>query len=201
MRVLVACEFSGVVREAFAARGHDAWSCGLLPSELPGQHYQCDVREVLGLGWDLMIAHPPCTYLSGAGARWLYKKIGQVDLERLERGMEARYFFLELLHCSIPKIAVENPRQLTIFKMPRHSQEVQPYYFGDSYTKATRLWLKGVPPLWPTKIVDKGARWIDPHGVSRPAWYMWAKGRGYDGGHSRSRTFPGIAAAMAAQWG
>ena len=205
MKVLVACEFSGIVREAFAARGHVAWSCDLLPTEQQGNHYQGDVRDILDDGWDLLIAHPPCTYLSAAGARWLYGG-GAIDLERLEKGMEARYFFMELLNVDIPRIAVENPRQMKIFKLPQFSQEIQPYQFGESYSKATRLWLKGLPRLEPTEVCDDYSPLLPSNtGTGKRKGYKSHKGHirqhNKKGAHEASRTFTGIAAAMAEQWG
>lgn len=200
MRVLVACEFSGVVRDAFAARGHDAWSCDLLPSETPGQHIQDDVRRVLRGGWDLMIAHPPCTYLSRAGARWLYQG-GSVDPERLRLGEEAANLFGELLYTGrIPRVAVENPTPLKVFGLPPHTQAIQPYEFGHPYSKRTLLWLRGLPPLMPTNVVDeykplmpsntgKGRAAGQRHHFANRTWKQSV------------RTFDGIAQAMAEQWG
>jgi site-specific DNA-cytosine methylase len=182
MRVLVACEFSGIVREAFAARGHDAWSCDLLPSELPGQHYQCDVREVLGLGWDLMVAHPPCTYLSYAGLRWF-----KVQPGRMDRAEQARDFVMLLASAPIEKIAIENPKGFLNKWYRRPDQIIQPYQFGEPFTKLTCLWLKNLPPLLYTCIeLDRMVNWTE---------------FGHRSAKERSRTFPGIAAAMAAQWG
>ena len=182
MRVLVACEFSGVVRDAFAARGHDAWSCDILPTERPGQHYQCDVREVLGMGWDLMIAHPPCTYLSYAGARWF-----KVQPDRYDKAREAYKFVKMLADAEVPKIAIENPRGLLTKWHGKPSQVIQPYQFGDAFTKYTCLWLTGLPPLLYTCIeVNRFVNWTE---------------LGPRSAKDRSRTFPGIAEAMAAQWG
>ena len=192
MKVLVACEFSGIVRDAFIRRGHNAMSCDLLPSERPGPHYQGDVFEILGDGWDLMIAHPPCTYLSNAGAKHLYKG-KKLNLERYKLGLEAKVFFLKLLRANIPKIAVENPVSSRIFEMPKHSQEIQPYMFGHPATKKTRLWLKNLPLLQPTNIVEPQ---VGCHEAG--TWFM--KG-GKDRQKNRAKTFQGIADAMAAQWG
>lgn len=183
MRVLVACEFSGTVREAFAARGHDAWSCDILPTEQPGNHYQCDVREVLNLGWDLMVAHPPCQYLSYAGARWMNRP------GRAEKMEEALEFFRLLMAAPIEKIAIENPRGWTWKNIRKPDQIVEPCHFGDPYTKATCLWLKNLPPLMASLIIVYPFKdWT----VSK---------RGGHNGKARSKTFPGIAAAMAEQWG
>src|SRR5688572_4323300 len=151
LRVLIACEFSGVVRDAFATRGHDAWSCDLLPTERPGNHIQGDVLTVLNHGWDLMIAHPPCTYLSNAGAKHLYR--GKVlNPDRLKLGLAAKEFFLALLESDIPKVCVDNPIPSTVFLMPKYSQVIQPYFFGDAVQKKTCLWLKNLPPLFSTEV-------------------------------------------------
>ena len=181
MKVLVACEFSGIVREAFRARGHDAWSCDLLESEQPGPHIQGDVLEYLIEGWDLMIAHPPCTHLAVSGSRWFSKK-------RKEQS-EAITFFMELVNAHIPKIAVENPVSIMSTRFRKPDQIIQPWQFGTGETKATCLWLKGLPKLVPTNIVEGREQRIHrmPPGPNR-----WRE---------RSRTFPGIAEAMAEQWG
>lgn len=191
MKVLVACEYSGVVRDAFLALGHDAWSCDLLPTESPGPHYKGDVRDILERGWDLMIAHPPCTYLSNAGARFLYPK-GKLNRARLKLGMEGRKFFMELWDADIPRIAIENPTPSTIYNLPRYYQVIQPYEFGHPVQKRTCLWLKGLPPLKPTRIVSGATS------TKRSPWFN--KG-GKDRQKNRAKTFEGIAKAMAIQWG
>lgn len=181
VRVLVACEFSGVVRDAFTARGHDATSCDLLPSEQPGQHYQGDVRDLLKPGrWDLMVAHPPCTHLAVSGARWFKDK--QVEQA------EALAFVRTLLDAPVPRIALENPVSIISSRVRKPNQIVQPWQFGHGETKATCLWLRNLPALTPTDVVDgrEGRVWRLPPGPDR-----WRE---------RSRTFPGIAAAMADQW-
>lgn len=181
MRVLVACEFSGTVRDAFAARGHDAWSCDLLDTEKPGQHFKCDVRDVLGLGWDLMIAHPPCTHLAVSGSRWFkYKQQEQA---------EALDFVRMLMAAPIPKIAIENPISVISSKIRKPDQIIQPWQFGHGETKATCLWLKGLPLLVPTNIVDGRDNRIHRMPPSADRW------------KERSRTYQGIADAMAQQWG
>jgi hypothetical protein len=193
MRVLVACEFSGIVRDAFIERGHDAISCDLLPTERPGPHYQGDIWDLLGSpGWDLMIAHPPCTYLANSGVRWLYKD-GEDDEGRWMRMADGAEFFRDLLTMpTIPRIAVENPimhkygRQI-VGRGP--DQYVQPWMFGHPETKATGLWLKNLPLLIPTNIVD--GREPRVHHAS-PGPDRWKE---------RSRTLQGIADAMADQWG
>lgn len=181
MKVLVACEFSGTVRDAFARAGHDATSCDLLPTETPGSHHQGDVRDILGAGWDLMIAHPPCTHLAASGARWFPEK-------RAEQA-ESLAFVRLLLSAPIPRIALENPVSIIATAIREPDQVIQPWQFGHGETKATCLWLKNLPPLRPTRIVDGR----EPH-IHRmpPSPERWRE---------RSRTFHGIAEAMAAQWG
>ena len=181
MRILVACEFSGVVRDAFRRQGHDAWSCDILPTEQGGPHIQGDVREVLGAGWDLMVCHPPCTHLAVSGARWFKDK-------RAEQA-EALEFVRTLLNAPIPRIALENPISIISSRIRKPDQIIQPWQFGHGETKATCLWLKGLPPLQPTQIVEGREARVHrmPPGPDR-----WKE---------RSRTFPGIAEAMASQWG
>lgn len=203
MRVLVACEFSGIVREAFAKRGHDAWSCDLLPTEIPGKHYQGDVLELLNkdLNWDLMIGHPPCTYLSYAGiAHWN-------NPGRLEKRLEALNFFAKLWLAPINKICLENPKGCASPTIAKYSQEIQPYYFGDSDVKTTWLWLKNLPLL---KHVEKETLFEQSTHVNKPEPYKIdntprAKKRYYVDAfkdpYMRSKTFQGIADAMADQWG
>lgn len=191
MKVLVACEYSGVVRDAFAALGHDAVSCDLLPSETPGPHYQGDVRDILYLGWDLMIAHPPCTHLAVSGARWFHQKQAEQA--------EALDFVRLLLDAPIPKIALENPVGVISTYIRKPDQIIQPYMFGHNATKTTCLWLKNLPPLIPTHIVGKGERHITKSGRSLPKWYNLPPSS--DRWKIRSGTFPGIARAMADQWG
>lgn len=193
MRVLVACEFSGIVRDAFVARGHDAMSCDLLPSETPGPHYEGDVRDVLGDGWDLMIAHPPCTYLAVSGLHWNTRVPG-----RAEKTEEAIEFVRLLLSAPIPKIAVENPIGAISSRIRKPDQIIQPWQFGHDASKATCLWLKGLPRLVPTNVLPGGktARRANqtPSGQNKlgPSPDRWKL---------RSVTYPGIAAAMAEQWG
>jgi site-specific DNA-cytosine methylase len=190
MRVLVACEYSGTVRDAFAKLGHDAWSCDILPTDAPGQHYQCDIMEVLGKGWDLMIAFPPCTHLAVSGARHFAKK--RAD-GRQQQGID---FFLQIINANIPKIVVENPVGImsTLYRKP--DQIIQPWQFGDTAQKTTCLWLKDMPPLQHTNIVDKGEFYTAPSGKRLPKWYSDNKSA-----KARSKTFQGIADAMAQQWG
>lgn len=194
MRVLVACEYSGVVRDAFAKKGHDAWSCDLLPTESPGKHFQDDVLEHIGHGWcwDLLIAHPPCTYLSNAGARFLYPK-GVLNQERLQLGLEAKKLFMNLWEAPIKKICIENPGPSSAFELPRYSQVIQPFEFGHPVRKRTCLWLKGLPPLMPTAIMETRQ--------STKVAGNWFNKGGQDRQKNRAKTFQGIADAMAAQWG
>jgi site-specific DNA-cytosine methylase len=181
MRVLIACEFSGAMRDAFTALGHDATSSDLLPAETPGQHHQGDVSEILDLGWDLMIAHPPCTHLAVSGARWWPTK----EVEQAE----AIEFVRRLLAAPIPRIAIENPIGIISSAIRKPDQIIQPWQFGHGEVKATCWWLKNLYPLQPTEIVTGRVARVhrEPPGPNR-----WK---------NRSRTLPGIAAAAAAQWG
>lgn len=192
MKVLIACEFSGIVRESFKAKGHDALSCDLLETEIPGNHFQGDIREVLGEKWDLMIAHPPCTYLSNSGVRWLYNKDKTKNLDRWKKLAEASEFFKLCLNAPINKIAVENPIQHKHARDligVKYTQIIQPWQFGHGETKATCLWLKNLTKLTPTNVVsgrEQRLHWLSP---SENRW------------KERSRTYEGIAKAMAEQWG
>jgi len=181
VRVLVACEYSGAVRDAFAARGHDAWSCDLLPTERLGDHIHGDVLQHLHRNWDLMIAHPPCTHLAVSGARWFKDK-------QIEQA-EALDFVHRLMDAPIPRIALENPISIISSRIRKPDQIIQPWQFGHGETKATCLWLKNLPKLTPTNIVEGREARIHkmPPGPDR-----WKE---------RSRTFEGIAHAMAEQWG
>lgn len=195
MRVLVACEYSGTVRDAFIALGHDAMSCDLLPTDAPGPHYQGDVFDIINDGWDLMIAHPPCTYLSNSGVSWLYK-----DESRWKDMIEGAVFFRKLKESSIPRIAVENPIMHKYAKQiigANQSQVVQPWMFGHTEQKATCLWLKGLPELKPTNDVKEEMMKLTKQERQRlhylpPSAERWK---------IRSKTYEGIAQAMAEQWG
>jgi len=202
MRVLVACEYSGTVRDAFIRAGHDAMSCDLLPTDAPGPHYQGDVMDIIGDGFDLMVAHPPCTYLSCAGACRMYPQKGIIDPGRLAKAIEAKDFFMALLKAPIPRICVENPMPLKIIGLPAKTQIIQPWMFGEPYTKKTLLWLKGLPPLVPSKIVTESIVPFCPSNTSRKLGgkSLGAAKRGNDS-KNRSATFQGIADAMAQQWG
>ena len=192
MKVLIACEYSGIVRDAFAAKGHDAWSCDIPPTESPGNHYQGDVLEHLDKGWDLMIAHPPCTYLSNAGARFLYPK-GKLNKDRYKLGLKAKEFFIALYNAPINKICVENPISSKIFALPKYSQIIQPYEYGHPIQKRTCLWLKNLSQLKPTDIIFKRQSTKIPGN--------WFNKGGKDRQKNRSKFFQGIANAMADQWG
>lgn len=194
MRAIIGCEFSGVVRSAFRAAGHDAWSCDILPAEDGSPfHIQDDIRNHLDEGWDLGIFHPPCTYLANSGVRWLYGGKGtQRDPERWAAMEDAARFFRLLLDAPIPRVAVENPI------MHRYGREiigsgptqiVQPYWFGHGETKATGLWLRNLPPLVPTNMVPERVQRVH---LMAPGPNRWRE---------RSRTLPGLAAAMADRWG
>jgi hypothetical protein len=188
MRVLIACEFSGTVRRAFRDRGHDAWSCDILPAEDGGPHMQCDVREVLTDGWDLGIFHPPCTRLCNSGVRWLAERDLWDDMR------EGAAFFLECLNAPIPRVAVENP------VMHKYAREivgrgpdftVQPWQFGDPAKKRTCFWTRNLPPLVPTSTMTAKDARPDCH-MASPGPDRWRE---------RSRTYPGLARGMAEQWG
>ena len=184
MRVIVACEYSGRVREAFRKLGHDAWSCDILESEDDSEfHIQTRIEDIINDGWDLMIAHPPCTHLAVSGARhFKAKQESGVQQEALE-------FVRLLLEADIPKIALENPISIISSKIRKPDQIIQPWQFGHGETKATCLWLKGLPKLVPTNIVDGREQRIHKMPPSPTRW------------KERSRTYQGIANAMAAQWG
>lgn len=192
MRVLVACEFSGRIRDAFLAQGHDAMSADLLETEAPGPHYIGDVRDVLGDGWDLMIAHPPCTYLANSGV-WLLHR----DPERWTKMLEGAAFFMEMLEAPVPRVAVENPKPHPYARdiIGEATQYIEPHEFGTLETKKTGLWLRGLPPLLATEDA-RAATMARPAKERMPGW--WAGG---GNGHLRSRTAHGIGEAMAAQWG
>lgn len=192
MKVLLACEESQAVCEQFRRLGHEAYSCDVLPCSggHPEWHLQQDVLPLLKDKWDLIIAFPPCTHLAVSGAAWFEQK--RKD-GRQQQGID---FFMEFANCDCPRVAIENPVGImsTIFRKP--DQIIQPYEFGDSFSKKTCLWLKGLPPLKPTKIVDKGEFVTYKSGKRMPKWYAEKWGKGGE----RSKTFPGIARAMAEQW-
>lgn len=195
MRVLIACEFSGTVRDAFTTAGHDAMSCDLLPTTKPGKHYQGNIMDLLGQAWDLMIAHPPCTYLCSSGLHWNKRRPERVSLTE-----EALYFVRLLLDSPIQRIALENPIGCISTRIRPHDQTIQPYEYGHNASKKTCLWLKNLPPLRPTqfiepRMVNGKPRWNNQTDSGQnklpPSKNRWAL---------RSETYAGIAQAMAAQW-
>ena len=201
MKVLVACEFSGVVRDAFCKRGHDATSCDLFPSDTPGQHYQGNVLDILNKKWDLIISHPPCTYLTCSGNKWFKPEFKNRFPNRHKDRLDAIEFFMSFTKASCSRIAIENPIGIMSTHYRKPDQIIQPYMFGDPERKPTCLWLKGLPKLQPTKIVS-------------PIIIRLKSGKGDPRRHFeslklspiermkiRSKTFQGIADAMADQWG
>lgn len=194
MRVLVACEYSGIVRSAFSARGHEAWSCDLLPTESPGNHYQGDVMNILGDNWDLMVAHPPCTFLTNAANRWLYEDCATGTAEqRLYSRAEAIQFFQRLQQAPVARIAIENPEPhpFVIQQVGKYSDKIKPEWFGVPEKKGICLWLKNLPPLLSTLIIPADQCSAKVHRMAP----------GKDRAKMRSIFFHGVAAAMAEQWG
>ena len=205
MRVLIACEYSGRVRDSFIRNGHEAMSVDLLPTDAPGPHYQGDVFDVINDGWDLMVAHPPCTYMTVSGARWLYKKeihldekgaeieVTVRDEQRWRNLAEGAEFFRALALADIPRVAIENPvmmgHAMKIHGQGKATQFVQPWQFGHGEVKRTGLWLKNLPPLVPTNIVDGREPVVHMMPPSADRWKL------------RSTTYQGIADAMGDQWG
>lgn len=209
MKVLIACEESQRVCTAFRDLGHEAYSCDVQPCSggHPEWHIQEDVLEVLGRGWDLVIAHPPCTYLSNLGAKHLYMGTERVrrqndvfrlmNEDRIRLAIRARDFFFAMLNAPSAHVAVENPVPSSIWQLPPPDQVIQPYLFGDPYKKRTQLWLRGLPALKPTSIVEPTGLWVDGgHGKTTKMQTF-----GFRDPKTRSKTFPGIARAMAEQWG
>ncbi|HQP80974.1 MAG TPA: hypothetical protein PLK20_05675 [Paludibacteraceae bacterium] len=216
MKILIACEYSGITRDAFAAMGHNAWSCDILPSETPGNHYQSDVREVLNLGWDMMIAHPPCTYLSCAGLHYCdTAKHGEKAIQRIAKRDDAVSFFLDLYNAPIHRICIENPQGYMSKVFRRPDQVIHPYYFGEREMKRTCLWLRNLPPLlWAaqntlfetaTATPKPEPYQIQVHKVTGKIknryWTDCSNSENYLNAHNRSKTFKSIANAMATQWG
>jgi len=199
VKVLVACEYSGTVRDAFIRQGHDAISCDLLPSDVPGPHYQGSVLDILDDGYDVIIAHPPCTYLSRAGARWLYKG-GKIEPKRYADGLDAKRFFEIMLNANCKRIAVENPTPMLIFNLPAPSQVIQPYQFGDPYSKRTLLWLKNLPCLNPTNTLTEYRPFLPSNTGGKKRGQKYSVGVSKNSKES-AKTFKGIADAMAQQWG
>lgn len=194
MKILVACEESQAVTIEFRKLGHEAYSCDIQPCSggHPEWHLQQDVTKLLKQKWDMIIAHPPCTYLSNAGARFLYPK-GVLNKERLAKGLEAKEFFMLFYNANCPKIVIENPLPSSVYCLPPHSQVIHPYQFGHPFKKRTHLWIKGLPNLKPTEIV--------PISESTKKPGNWFNAGGKERQKNRAKTFLGIAKAMAEQWG
>lgn len=216
MKVLVACEESQTVCKAFRKRGHEAYSCDI--QECSGGHNEwhivqdvipllngnCEFETVDGTKhkiegkWDLIIAHPPCTYLSNAGSTWLYPQKGLISRERLVKGLDAKEFFMEFYNADCEKIAIENPVPNGIYRLPKYNQIIQPYEYGHPYSKKTCLWLKGIEPLKPTNIITENViSWVS----SGSSCKNQKRCVGFNDAKTRSKTFDGIAQAMAEQWG
>ena len=216
MNVLVACEESQRVCTAFREKGHNAFSCDILPCSggHPEWHIQGDVLPLLNGNcdfytmdehiyeingkWDLIIAHPPCTYFSTAGANWLFRG-GKLDEERYKKGLEMKDLFMAIYNADCEKIAIENPVVMKIWELPKHTQEIQPYQFGHPFTKKTRLWLKGLPELKPTEIVEPVAKWVSCGNRTNREKQNQAVCKAFT--NERAKTFEGVAKAMADQWG
>ena len=190
MKVLVACEYSGIVRDAFTSKGHDAWSCDILPTESPGNHFQGDILEHLNKGWDLMIAHPPCTHLSVSGARWFTE--GKKPMHLRDDAIE---FVQKLMDAPVKHIAIENPVSVISSYIRKSDQMINPYQFGDHEYKRTCLWLKNLPKLVETNNVKEATDKLPPKEKHRIWWLGGGKGK------ERSKFYKGIAQAMAKQWG
>ena len=201
LKVLIACEESQRVCKAFRKLGCEAFSCDILPCSggHPEWHIQDDVLNHLDDGWDLMIAHPPCTYLSRAGARWLHQR-GLINQERYQKGLEAKEFFLKLLNADIPKIAVENPTPLKIFELPKHTQAIQPYMFGEPYSKKTLLWIKGLPKLFSMGHLTNYQPFLPSNTGGKKRGQKYKIKDVIRDPKEASKTFKGIAKAMAEQW-
>jgi len=195
MKILIACEYSGIVRDAFAKRGHNAWSCDILPTESLGNHLQGDVLEHLDKDWDMMIAHPPCTHLAVSGARWFTEGKKPWSLQE-----EALSFVRTLLNAPIDKIALENPVSVISTKIKKPNQIIQPFEYGHDVSKKTCLWLKNLPNLKPTKIVKPDIVLVNGKKMSR-MHYESFKLPPKERGKVRSKFYTGIAEAMAEQWG
>lgn len=200
LNILVGCEYSGTITDAFRALNHNAWSCDLLPCEgkNPQYHYQMDVFEAIKLQeWDLAIFHPSCQYLAVSGARWMYNKDGSINQERLANQEAGLEFVRKLMAAPIKYIAIENPVSVISSKIRKPDQIIEPFWFGDSARKKTCLWLKNLPQLKPTNIVSPGDVITFASGRKMSKWMAESRGNG----HLRSKTFPGIASAIADQWG
>ena len=200
MRVLVACEESQVVCTAFRDKGHEAYSCDLQPCSggHPEWHLQCDALEMLKIRWDIIIAHPPCTYLTNAGATSLFERDHTIkDREREAEGWRAKAFFMAFYNAECDKVAIENPVPLKYWNLPKYTQIIEPYMFGDAWRKRTCLWLRGLPPLFCTDIVVPEGLWTGSTSAKKSNYTI----AGHRSPKLRSRTFAGVGRAMAQQWG
>ena len=202
MRVLLACEESQTVTKEFRALGHEAYSCDILPTsgDNPEWHIQGDVINHLQNGWDLIIGFPPCTYMTNGGAVRMYPKKGEIDPIRYEKAMDAKEFFMAIFNAPVKHVAIENPLPMKIVGLPDRNQLIHPYQFGDPYSKKTCLWLKNLPDLIPTNVLTEYQPFINGGGGRMDRAHY--KGKKFAvGSIARSKTFTGIAKAMAEQWG
>ena len=202
MRILVACEESQEVCKAFRERGHEAYSCDIIECSggHPEWHIMCDARELLKMRWDMIIAHPPCTYLTNASAVRM-RVNGQIQMERYEKAMAARDFFLAFWNADCPRIAIENPTPMKLVNLPAYTQAIQPYWFGHPYSKRTCLWLKNLPPLVPTEMIEHHEPYVNGGCKDSHGNYKKFQGRNERDPKTRAKPFHGIATAMAEQWG
>jgi hypothetical protein len=200
-RILIACEESQTVCKAFRARGFEAYSCDVQDCSggHPEWHIKDDVLKHINAGWDLVIAHPPCTYLSKAGARWLYAG-GELNQQRLSLGLAAKDFFNAMLNAKAKFIAVENPTPMKVYDLPEHTQAIQPWQFGHAYSKRTLLWLKNLPMLVPTNMVKEHKPYLPSNTGGKKRGHSYSIGVSKNAKQS-SKTFEGVAEAMAEQWG
>ena len=202
VRILVACEESQEVCKAFREKGHEAYSCDIIECSggHPEWHIMCDARELLKMRWDMIIAHPPCTYLTNASAVRM-RVNGQIQMERYEKAMAARDFFLAFWNADCPRIAIENPTPMKLVNLPAYTQAIQPYWFGHPYSKRTCLWLKNLPPLVPTEMIEHHEPYVNGGCKDSHGNYRKFQGRNERDPKTRAKTFHGIAMAMAEQWG
>jgi hypothetical protein len=203
MRVLVACEESQAVTIELRKLGHEAFSADILDCSggYPEWHLKGDVIPLLSEKWDMIIAFPPCTYLSNAGAARLFPQKGNIDIDRYRKGLKAKDFFMSIYNADCEKIAIENPVATSVFRLPEHDQEIEPYQFGHPYSKKTRLWLRGLPLLQPTKIITENLiSWVSGGSKDHNGNKRQNCGMTFRDSKTKSKTFPGIAKAMAEQW-
>ena len=202
LKVLVACEESQTVCKTFRELGHEAYSCDIQDCSggHPEWHLKQDVLPLLHEHWDLIIAHPPCTYMSKAGARWMYPTAGNLSEERYKLSQEAKDFFMEFYNCDCEHVAIENPVPLKVVGLPKPTQSIQPYEFGEPYSKKTLLWLKGLPLLKPTNVLTEHTPWMPSNTGGFSRGQGGSRGIAHDP-KTASKTFQGIADAMAKQWG